>query len=81
LRIPDAFGSPPTGAYADFGAGAVLLGKTADSLPWFQLIGYEAALTSARSELGLDRFQRLYCDGGSMPVDKFADVLREQSQM
>ena len=63
-----------------FGAGAVLLGKAVDSLPWFQLIGYETALTGARSELGLDGFQRLYCDGGSTSVDRFADLFSRQSQ-
>ena len=64
-----------------FGSSAVLLGKTTDSLPWFQLIGYEAALTSTRSELGFDRFQRLYGDGGLTQVDIFADLFGEQLQM
>ena len=51
-----------------FGACDAILEAINGKLPAFQAIGYDAALASTRSELGEGQFQRLWQDGGVVPV-------------
>jgi hypothetical protein len=60
-----------------FGASDAKLDAINGALPSFQSIGYEAALTAARSELGSDLFQHLHHEGGTIPLDKVDELFSE----
>ena len=52
-----------------YGACGAMLEAINGKLAAFQSIGYDAALSSVRSELGETDFQRSWREGGSLPID------------